>query len=305
MKNKKLKIVIRLISLLFIAAFIWMTIQHFDTELLFSLMHKLVAQPWRTGYMVAMYGLAFVFRALAWRWYLPYARFQTCLDGLFASLFMNHISPIKIGDVARIGVCATKERMPFPIVAQSVVVLRLLDLLVLFLFASFGAIVYMHTMTSSFLIFPLIVGGASVVFVVLIRMFPSWLQRHKQHWNMVYHSRRFVPIFVSVVLSWICEAVVLFEMAKMVAFPLTFAEALWVNSMAVGGQVFQMTPGGLATYEAVMAFALTRIHSNWEQAYVLALVTHLFKFLFSYVVGIYVWWRIPTLWSFVRKEREA
>jgi len=305
MKNKQINIVIRLISLVCIAIFIWMTVQHFNAQLLLNLMHKLVSQPGHASYMFMMYGLAFVLRAMAWKWYLPQARFQTCVDGLFASLFINHIFPIKVGDVARIGICARRDRIPFTIVAESVIILRLLDLIVLFFFAFFGAIVYMHTVIRSAMIFPLIFGGLVVLFFVLRRIDLSWLQKHKQHWNMIWKSRRFVPIVVAIVFSWICEAVVLFEMAKMVAFPLSFAQSLWVNSMTVGGQIFQMTPGGLATYEAVMAFALTRIHSYWEQAYALALVTHLFKFLFSYVVGLYVWFRIPTLWTFVRKEDAA
>lgn len=282
-----------------------MTVQHFNAQLLFDLMHTLVSQPWHASYMFIMYGLAFVLRAMAWKWYLPQARFQTCIDGLFASLFINHIFPIKIGDAARIGICARRDRISFAIVAESVIVLRLLDLLVLFFFAFFGAVVYMHTVIRSAVIFPLVFGGIVMLFFVLRRIDLSWLQKHKQHWNMIWKSRRFVPIVVAVVFSWICEAVVLFEMAKMVAFPLSFAQSLWVNSMTVGGQIFQMTPGGLATYEAVMAFALTRIHPYWEQAYALALVTHLFKFLFSYVVGLYVWFRIPTLWTFVRKEDAA
>ncbi|EMI10646.1 hypothetical protein F510_1377 [Anoxybacillus gonensis] len=282
-----------------------MTVQHFNAQLLLNLMHKLVSQPGHASYMFMMYGLAFVLRAMAWKWYLPQARFQTCVDGLFASLFINHIFPIKVGDVARIGICARRDRIPFTIVAESVIILRLLDLIVLFFFAFFGAIVYMHTVIRSAMIFPLIFGGLVVLFFVLRRIDLSWLQKHKQHWNMIWKSRRFVPIVVAIVFSWICEAVVLFEMAKMVAFPLSFAQSLWVNSMTVGGQIFQMTPGGLATYEAVMAFALTRIHSYWEQAYALALVTHLFKFLFSYVVGLYVWFRIPTLWTFVRREDAA
>ncbi|MCL6615627.1 MAG: flippase-like domain-containing protein [Anoxybacillus ayderensis] len=305
MKNKQINIVIRLISFLFIAMFIWMTVQHFNAQLLFDLMHTLVSQPWHASYMFIMYGLAFVLRAMAWKWYLPQARFQTCIDGLFASLFINHIFPIKIGDAARIGICARRDRISFAIVAESVIVLRLLDLLVLFFFAFFGAIVYMHTVIRSAVIFPLVFGGIVMLFFVLRRIDLSWLQKHKQHWNMIWKSRRFVPIVVAIVFSWICEAVVLFEMAKMVAFPLSFAQSLWVNSMTVGGQIFQMTPGGLATYEAVMAFALTRIHPYWEQAYALALVTHLFKFLFSYVVGLYVWFRIPALWTFVRKEDAA
>lgn len=305
MKNKQIKILMRLISLICIVAFIWMTIHHFDAQLLFDLMHKLVSQPWHTGYMVVMYSFAFVLRAMAWKWYLPQARFQTCIDGLFASLFINHIFPIKIGDVARVGICAKQNRIPFSIVAESVVVLRLLDLIVLFFFAFLGAIVYMHMIIRSAVIFPLIFGGIVFLFFLLRRIDLSWLQKHKQHWNMIWKSHRFVLIVVAIVFSWICEAVVLFEMAKMVAFPLSFSEALWVNSMAVGGQVFQMTPGGLATYEAVMAFALTRVHSHWEQAYALALATHAFKFVFSYVVGLYVWWRIPTLWTFVRKGEAA
>ncbi|MGG6430993.1 lysylphosphatidylglycerol synthase transmembrane domain-containing protein [Anoxybacillus sp. D401a] len=305
MKNKQINIVIRIISFLFIAMFIWMTVQHFDAKLLFDLMHKLVSQPWHASYMFIMYGLAFVLRAMAWKCYLPQARFQTCSDGLFASLFINHIFPIKIGDAARISICARRDRIPFAIVAESVIVLRFLDLIVLFFFAFFGAIVYMRTVIRSAVIFLLVFGGIVVLFFILRHIDLSWLQKHKQHWDMIWNSRRFVPIVVAIVFSWICEAVVLFEMAKMVAFPLSFAQSLWVNSMTVGGQIFQMTPGGLATYEAVMAFALTRIHPYWEQAYALALVTHLFKFLFSYVVGLYVWFRIPTLWTFVRKEDAA
>ncbi|KHF29774.1 hypothetical protein LR68_01559 [Anoxybacillus sp. BCO1] len=129
MKNKQINIVIRLISFLFIAMFIWMTVQHFNAQLLFDLMHTLVSQPWHASYMFIMYGLAFVLRAMAWKWYLPQARFQTCIDGLFASLFINHIFPIKIGDAARIGICARRDRISFAIVAESVIVLRLLDLL--------------------------------------------------------------------------------------------------------------------------------------------------------------------------------
>ncbi|WP_461200155.1 lysylphosphatidylglycerol synthase transmembrane domain-containing protein [Anoxybacillus sp. TBDG-1] len=305
MKTKQIKILMRLISLICIVAFIWMTIHHFDAQLLFDLMHSLVSQPWHASYMFIMYGLAFALRAIAWKWYLPHARFQTCIDGLFASLFINHLFPIKIGDVARIGICAKQNRIPFAIVAQSVIVLRLFDFIVLFLFAFLGTIVYMHTAARSVFIFPFVFCGIVALFFVLRSMNPSWLQKHKQHWDTIWKSRRFVPIVIVVVFSWVCEAIVLFEMAKMVAFPLSFVEALWVNSMTVVGQVFQITPGGLATYEAVMAFTLTRIHSDWEQAYALALATHLFKFLFSYVVGLYVWWRIPTLWTFVRKEKMA
>lgn len=305
MKAKQIKILIRIISFICIASFIWITIHHFDAHVLFDLAYKIVSQPWHASYMVIMYGLAFVLRAIAWKWYLPQARFQTCIVGIFASLFVNHILPIKIGDVPRIGICVKQERIPFSMVTHSVIVLRFLDFIILFFFAFLGAIIYMHTVVRSALIFPLAFGGVVALFFVLRRMDPSWLQKHKQHWSMIWKSRRFVPISVVVVFSWICESVVLFEMAKMIAFPLSFAEALWVNSMAVGGQVFQMTPGGVATYEAVMAFALTRVHSHWEQAYALALATHAFKFVFSYVVGLYVWWRIPTLWTFVRKEEAA
>ncbi len=279
MKNKQINIVIRLISFLFIAMFIWMTVQHFNAQLLFDLMHTLVSQPWHASYMFIMYGLAFVLRAMAWKWYLPQARFQTCIDGLFASLFINHIFRLKLAMLLALayaqGEIASRLRL-----LPSLSLYYAFSICLFYFLCFFGAVVYMHTVIRSAVIFPLVFGGIVMLFFVLRRIDLSWLQKHKQHWNMIWKSRRFVPIVVAVVFSWICEAVVLFEMAKMVAFPLSFAQSLWVNSMTVGGQIFQMTPGGLATYEAVMAFALTRIHPYWEQAYALALVTHLFKFYF-------------------------
>ena len=53
-------------------------------------------------------------------------------------------------------------------------------------------------------------------------------------------------------MSWICEAFVIYEIAN----SLTFLQAVWVNSVTIAGQVFQLTPGGLGTYETVMTFAL-------------------------------------------------
>ena len=53
----------------------------------------------------------------------------------------------------------------------------------------------------------------------------------------------------------------------------------------VAAQVFQFAPGGLATYESIMSFALVQIEMDWKNAYHIALITHAFKFIFSYMAG--------------------
>ncbi len=88
--------------------------------------------------------------------------------------------------------------------------------------------------------------------------------------------------------------------ARAVDMPLSFWQAVWVNSATVSGQVAQVAPGGLGTYESVMAFALAQLETPWGTAYTAAVLTHAFKFLFSYAAGALVLVFSPSDWRAVR-----
>jgi uncharacterized membrane protein YbhN (UPF0104 family) len=180
----------------------------------------------------------------------------------------------------------------------------LFDMIVLFVFVAIGIYVYIGTFSVSLFFFPAIVVSLSLGIWGVRRWKPLFFQKHKELFLEAFRSPFRVPMVMAIIGSWICEAVVLFEIANMFTFPLSFWQAVWVNSMAVAGQIFQVTPGGLATYEAVMAFALTRLHPDWQETYTIALLTHALKFIFSYFVGIYVLWRVPEMFSLVRKAQK-
>jgi uncharacterized membrane protein YbhN (UPF0104 family) len=102
--------------------------------------------------------------------------------------------------------------------------------------------------------------------------------------------------------SWVLEAFVLFGIAR----TLPFMQAIWINSITIAGQVFQLTPGGIGTYETVMTFALTAIGVPTADAYEWALLSHGFKFLFSYGAGMIVLLVYPIqLASFLRQKQKG
>ncbi|GCD81614.1 MAG: hypothetical protein CW344_15510 [Parageobacillus thermoglucosidasius] len=74
---------------------------------------------------------------------------------------------------------------------------------------------------------------------------------------------------------------------------------LWLTYRYFDGKAL-LKQLGLGTYEAVMAFAITRIAPDWSSAYMAAMMTHVFKFVFSYAVGVAVLFLFPNDISFVR-----
>lgn len=92
-------------------------------------------------------------------------------------------------------------------------------------------------------------------------------------------------MFSLIALSWVLEAAVVYGVLQSLEFNLSFLHAIWVNSVTVAAQVFQLAPGGLATYESVMSFALVQLDMDWKDAYHAALITHGYKFIYSYIAG--------------------
>ncbi|MGP3559580.1 lysylphosphatidylglycerol synthase transmembrane domain-containing protein [Geobacillus sp. BK01] len=293
------------VALLFI--FAWLTYRYFDSRLLLRQLAELVRHPADLAGAAFVYGVSFWLRAWAWKQYVgkPIA-FSVYWRAVLLSLFINHLVPVKIGDAARVAVLARQPGVSVGEAVESVAVMRLLDMAVLGGFAAFGMYMYMHQIPGIPLLAALAAAGFVLVLIVFRR--PLRIDRLWRRWRTVFHSWRGMLIVAAVAASWLCEASVIGAIARTVGMPLSFWQAVWVNSATVSGQIAQVAPGGVGTYEAVMAFALTVLGVPWGMAYAAAVLTHAFKFLFSYAAGAVVLALWQSDWQAVRgvwkKERE-
>jgi uncharacterized membrane protein YbhN (UPF0104 family) len=296
MKHKYVTCVIRMIGIVLAVLFTLLAYRYLDGKMLAAHFASMIKQPDKLVMMFVIYGASFWLRALAWKWYVQKnVSLAVYMNGLFLSLFVNHITPVKIGDVVRVSVLAEQKNVSVDEAFHSVAVLRLFDMLLLLFLSAWGIYYYFETFSflKSFLVLLCLCGIGIVIIAAVWKWKPLIVRKHlniaKQAWTGPYAYK----IVSAVFLSWLCEAIVVFEVAKIAGFPLTIVQAIWVNSLTVAGQVFQIAPGGLATYEAVMSFALTTIQPIWDKAYVVAILTHVFKFVFSYAVGLIVLWKYP------------
>jgi hypothetical protein len=289
----------RVMGLLLFIFFIYIGYRHFDLDYVFTQAWRLWTHP---GWIVAIsvcYGLAFICRALAWKWYmrnrLPFA---TYLHALFYSLFINHLLPVKAGDLVRAGVIRGKE-VGWEESLHSVLVMRLMDLIVLGFMAGAGAMVFGFylSMDLFWLMLASIILGGAMLHLLSRTTKGNLIKKHLRMIKQAFNGPQGFKIVVFVILSWLLEAVVLLGVSATSGLGLSGLEAIWVNSVTIAGQVFHFTPGGIGNYESIMSFSLVGLGFSWQQAYTVALISHGYKFVFAYLVGIYVVLRHPLHWD--------
>lgn len=250
---------------------------------MFATVGELMERPGRLVSIVAAYSLAFVLRAYAWRLYLrERITVREALYGLLYSLFVNHISPVKIGEAVRVAVITGNDKIPVAEAAQSVVVLRLLDLLVLGCFGAAGMMVMLGKIDLNWIFVCGGITGGILICLLLWKKAPRFMQTQLLQLKGALQGIRGIAILFLTAASWVLEAFVIYGIAS----SLPFSKAVWVNSVTIAGQVFQLTPGGIGTYETVMTFALQAAAVPASSAYEWAVISHSFKFAFSYAAGL-------------------
>ncbi|HYK73145.1 MAG TPA: lysylphosphatidylglycerol synthase transmembrane domain-containing protein [Pseudoneobacillus sp.] len=294
------KSVFRSISALLIVFFFILTLYYFDwTEFRVQTFNFFVNHPYLLGMITLTYFTSFLLRALAWKKYLQnQVRLKYCLQGVLLSLFINHITPIKVGDLARIWVLTKNEdKMSWDEATHSVVMMRLLDMLTLILFSLVGLILFSKEIVIKLsfwmiLLFILIV----VLFLIVIQKFlPAFYEKHWFLLKKGLFSSNSLTILPLILLSWILEGIVIWGVLKSFNLAFPFWKSIWVNSITVGGQVFQITPGGITTYESIMSVTLGTLGVQMKDAYHAAFISHAYKFLFSYVIGLFTLLLMPKL----------
>jgi glycosyltransferase AglD len=275
----------KLTAILLITVFLIMTFFYLDAGKVLAEMKAIATKPGVLLFIFCSYFLAFLARGFAWKLYLNNSvRLSTCMYGLFYSLLLNHLLPIKAGDFARIGVMKARE----PDITgheafNSVIVLRAMDTAVLFGMASAGLAFLELPLNGTVLLWLGLIGFS--VTITLYYRFRAFFDRQISIMKKAFSGWRGVSIIGLTLISWMLEATVIYGVVLNGGSMISFVQAIWVNSITVAGQIFQITPGGIASYEAIMVFALGANGIAAENAYTAAVITHALKYLFSFIVG--------------------
>lgn len=284
-----------LTGIVLLIVFLLLSRQLFDSHQLLEQLRLILARPEWILFMFVAYLLSFVLKAEAWRTYAGREhRIGMYLHGIFYSLLINHLLPIKAGDLVRTGILMKRARMKWDNALHSVVMMRLADMLVLGLISALGMLclgLKMSWLAVAAAAAVALAAGAALRLTPLRRW--SFAHRHAAQLKAIVLSRRGPYIIALVAASWILEAAVLFGIAHMGDARLDAVSSIWANSVTIGGQIFHVTPGGIGTYESTLSGSLAVLGVDWQEAYSTALLAHAFKFAFSFMVGAYSLIRMP------------
>ncbi|WP_243291199.1 lysylphosphatidylglycerol synthase transmembrane domain-containing protein [Bacillus sp. FJAT-47783] len=278
---------------------IWLIVNYFDLQSFINLSRFIVDHPTLLTGMFFLYLTAFLLRAYAWFLYIgKRVSYKVCVSGVFYSMFVNHLLPFKGGDLVRIGIGTlhSPQNMKADEIIHSVVMMRIVDVCILAIFSAFGLYVWIHEVIIS-IRWLYVLGICGLLTFFLFFTFKTKLKgfvmRHLTIMKNGLRGMKGVVILFSIIFSWILEGFVLYFILLGEPTSITITEAVWVNSLTVGGQFFQVTPGGIATYEAMMTFSLNIVHVPYTTAFSAAILTHLFKFIFSFFVGFIAYLLVP------------
>ena len=132
----------KIISTILIVTFLILSFYFLDADGMLKDIEMLTSRPAVLIFILVSYFTAFLARGIAWKLYLKNrAKLMTCIYGLFYSLLLNHLLPVKAGDFARIGILKAREpEITSQEAINSVVILRLLDTGILFAMAIVGLV---------------------------------------------------------------------------------------------------------------------------------------------------------------------
>ncbi|WP_337099729.1 lysylphosphatidylglycerol synthase transmembrane domain-containing protein [Paenibacillus sp. YIM B09110] len=275
--------------------FLLLSSQLFDSDHLLGRLRVIIVQPGWIMFMFVAYLLSFLLKAAAWRAYAGREHpIGLYLHGMFYSLLINHLLPIKAGDLVRTGILMKKTSMRWDNALHSVVIMRLADMLVLGVISGLGML--WLGMTMSWLAVAaaaaaLLAAGAALRFTPMRRW--TFAERHITQLKAIVLSRQGPYILSLIAASWVLEAAILFGIAHMGGIEIGAVASVWANSVTIGGQIFHVTPGGIGTYESTLSSSLAVLGVSWDEAYATALLAHAFKFAFSFIVGAYSLVRMP------------
>ena len=287
------------ISSLLISLAVLLAVTVVDWPQLGTALESLSGQPWLVGLFVASYTGAFFLRAIAWRSLISdKVSIYRLFVSMQAGLLVNHLAPIKLGELAR-PVLAARYGLPIAQAAATTAVARYLDFIALLVIAAvIGSAVSLSTEGQLWLEGLALPAGAIVgcgAALVALRhstgfnWLPSVLRTRVEILQFELRqvsARRVALAMVWTLPGWALEAGVILVAAKALGIELSIPAAVAVTAFTILFQVFHVTPGGIGLYEAAMTGALYAHGVPWEQGLALSVATHGLKFAYSYTIAL-------------------
>lgn len=291
------------VGMLMLAVFVWLAVRYLQADELRDAALSLLKAPDLLVMITAAYALSFVLKSAAWRLYAKAGRSVWLHMAPFGySLFVNHLLPVKLGDLVRAGVAAKLENKTWDEALHTVAVMRLMDISVLLLTGAVGlsalGIAWEPAARWSILVIVLLAAGLLPIVVLLAsgKRGNGFAARQLRLLGRL-KSRKAAFAWAITAASWVLEGFVPFGVLMAMQLPIPFIQAFWVNSMTVAGQLFHITPGGIGTYETTMSASLAALGVSGTAAVSAAVVSHAYKFLFAYAAGIVSWLVWPIRWE--------
>jgi uncharacterized membrane protein YbhN (UPF0104 family) len=266
-----------------------------DTTMLRQAGYAVLADP--LGLVVALvaYGVAFVFRARAWRLTLPELPSRQAWSALHVALLGNHVLPCRLGEPMRVTSVLRRTRLPAGPVIASAVSLRAADVLAVLALTAIAAPT------------ALVDGGWLTLVVIVVALAAAvigvgWSGRMRAGGTAIR-----LPggrALAAVAAAWVLEAAVVWTIARVADLGLTPWEAVAVTAATIAAQTVAVTPGGLGTYEAAATAALVAMDVPADAAFAVAFTTHAVKTGYALVVGAHALvWPAPGYWGRFRLPR--
>src|SRR6476620_3567140 len=177
-------------SLLIVSFFFYLTFHYFDGAWIWKGINAIIQSPIILFAILTLYLLSFCLKAIAWKVYLNgRPRFLTCLLGVLYSLLVNHLLPIKAGDLVRMKIMSTRDDISGEDAAHSVIILRLLDMIFLIVFTIIGF--FILGVDYQFSIPVVMIGsvGPLLAIVVILRFFPSFFRRQFELFKQAFSGK--------------------------------------------------------------------------------------------------------------------
>ena len=255
----------------------------------------LARRPELIAAFLLTYSACFWLRSVAWSALLG-RRLSTwhAFRILQLALALNHLLPVKAGEIAR-PLLAARRGATLPEALSTSAAARLLDFACLLLVAG-----TLHAFSATGLNG---YGGLAVPAVAIASLFATgiWLRSSPDALPLPAALRqkmeRFRQALVTVtpkqlalaaaltLPSWILEGSVLFIAAQAMGLDLPWQAAIAATAFAILFQAFQVTPGGLGVYETAMTASLALYGVSPTEGLTVATVAHSMKFAYSYATG--------------------
>jgi uncharacterized membrane protein YbhN (UPF0104 family) len=247
----------------------------------------LLGDPLGLVLALAAYAAAFGLRTWAWRRVLPVLSRGQAWAALHVSLLGNHVLPLRLGEALRVTSVLRRTPLDAAPVLASAVAVRTGDVLAVLLLALVAAPAVVLAAGGAWT-WVLVAGGGLVLAVAL-----AWLRRLRDLDATATSRSRAeiarmpgVGVGVALLLAWVLEAAVVFEVARVSGVALSVTDAVAVTAVTIAAQTVAVTPGGFGTYEAAAAAALSALGVEPGQAVAVAFLTHAVKTAYSLVLGL-------------------